>query len=80
MAGHALLNQVRHKREAIAVDGEPYHVELSYNRIAGIEGFVVGLKFSDASGSMDSALAKYHANPFRLAKAIASRGIADDFA
>lgn len=73
MAGHPLLNQVRTKSEAIVVDNETYHIVLSYNKIAGIVGYVVGVKFTDASGSMDSSLIKYPANPFRLATAIGYR-------
>ncbi len=73
MAGHPLLNQVRTKSEAIVVDNETYHIVLSYNRINGIDGYVVGVKFTDASGSMDSSLIKNTPNPYRLARAIAYR-------
>lgn len=73
MAGHPLLNQVRSKSEAIVVDNETYNIVLSYNRVIGIEGYIVGVKFSDASGSMDSSLIKYPSNPFGLARAVAYR-------
>jgi hypothetical protein len=75
MAGHPLLNQVRSKSEEITVNGETYYIELSYNRVAGIPGFVVGLKFSDANGSMDSAMIKHPPNPYSLAKAVAWRAV-----
>lgn len=74
MAGHPLLNQVRSKNELIAVDGETYNIILSYNQVIGIEGFVVGLKFTDATGSMDSSKAKA-ANGIRVGVAIARRAI-----
>ncbi len=74
MAGHSLLNQVRTKNEVVVVDDAPYTVILSYNTVAGIDGYVVGLKFTNATGSMDSAVAK-SANGIRLALAIAHRAI-----
>jgi hypothetical protein len=55
MAAHPLLNQVRSKSEILVVNGKSFNVVLSYNKVHGIDGYVVGLKFSDASGSMDSS-------------------------
>lgn len=74
MAGHPLLNQVRAKSEAIAIDGETFHIVLSYNKVVGIEGYVIGLKFTDASGSMDSSSAK-SVNGIRLSMAVAHRAV-----
>ncbi|WP_338846946.1 hypothetical protein V8J88_24665 [Massilia sp. W12] len=74
MAGHHLLNEVRTKQEAIVVDETPYMVMLSYNKVAGIDGYVVGLKFTDASGSMDSAIAK-PAYAVRISFAIAQKAV-----
>jgi hypothetical protein len=74
MAGHPLLNQVRSKSESIAINGETYNIVLSYNQVVGIQGFVVGLKFTDASGSMDSAAAK-PVHGIQLSLAIAHRAI-----
>ncbi len=74
MAAHPLLNQVRSKSEAIVVDNETYNVVLSFNTVHGIDGYVVGLKFSDASGSMDSSKTK-PVNGMRLALAISRRAI-----
>ncbi len=72
MTGHPLLNQVKDKTEIISVDGKTYNVHLSYHRIAGVEGFVVGLKFSDESGSMDSSKSG-NVNPFTLGTAVANK-------
>lgn len=74
MAGHSLLNQVRTKNEVLVVDDAKYNVILSYNKVASIDGYVVGLKFANANGSMDSAVAK-SANGIRLSLAIAHRAI-----
>lgn len=74
MAGHPLLNQVRAKNEIIVVDSKEYEVVLSYNKVAGIDGYVVGLKFTDDTGSMDSSIAKRtYAIPVALA--IAHRAV-----
>ncbi|WP_338847747.1 hypothetical protein V8J88_03255 [Massilia sp. W12] len=73
-AGHPLLNQIRSKTETVSVQGIPFHVILSYNKVAGIDGYVIGLKFSDAEGSMDSAKAK-QANGIQIALAIAHRAV-----
>lgn len=73
MAGHSLLNQVNSKSEFIVVNGETYNIVLTYNRVVGIQDFIVGVKFTDADGSMDSAKVKYPPNPYSLAKAIAYR-------
>ncbi len=74
MAGHPLLNQVRTKSEPLVVDGKTYQIVLSYNRVIGIDGYVVGLKFADETGSMDSAKpAKTHG--IRLANAVAYRAV-----
>ena len=74
MAGHSLLNQVRSKTETLAVDGETYNIVLTYNKVLGIAGYVVGLKFSDSSGSMDSSKAKPVIAP-RLSLAVAHRAV-----
>jgi hypothetical protein len=74
MAGHSLLNQVRAKSEALTVGGETYSIVLTYNKVLGIDGYVVGLKFSDAVGSMDSAKAK-PVHGIQLSLAIAHRVI-----
>ncbi len=58
MAGHTLLNQVRTKSEVVIVNNQPYTVVLSYNKVADMDGYVIGLKFADAEGSMDSATIK----------------------
>ncbi|WP_338847006.1 hypothetical protein V8J88_24980 [Massilia sp. W12] len=72
MAGHSLLNQVHTKNEVVMVDEKPYTVILSYNKVAGIDGYVVGLKFTNAAGSMDSAEAK-PVNGMQVGLAIAHR-------
>jgi hypothetical protein len=72
MAGHPLLNQVKSKTDIVAVGGKLYNVHLSYHRVAGVEGLVVGLKFSDESGSMDSAKPG-NVNPYALGRAVANK-------
>lgn len=72
MAGHPLLNQVKSKTDIVAVDGKLYNVHLSYHRVVGIEGLVVGLKFSDEGGSMDSAKPG-NVNPYALGRAVANK-------
>lgn len=74
MAGHPLLNQVRTKIEPLVVDGKTYQIILTYNRVIGIDGYVVGLKFADDAGSMDSAKAG-NAHGIRLANAVAYRAV-----
>lgn len=74
MAGHSLLNQVRTKNEVVVVDGKPFTVILSYNTVAGIDGYVVGLKFTDGTGSMDSAIAK-PVDGIQVGLAVAHRAI-----
>ncbi len=74
MAGHPLLNQVRIKSEPLTVHGETFNIILSYNKVIGIDGFVVGLKFTDALGSMDSAQAR-NIHGMALANAIAYRAV-----
>lgn len=74
MAGHSLLNQVRTKNEIVVVDDAQYNVILSYNKVVGIDGYVVGVKFTDGTGSMDSAVAK-SANGIRLSLAISHKTI-----
>lgn len=74
MAGHPLLNQVRSKSETLAINGKIFHIVLSYNKVHGIDGFVVGLKFSDATGSMDSAKASA-LHGIQLSMAVAHRAM-----
>ncbi|MEN9868899.1 MAG: hypothetical protein RL748_4489 [Pseudomonadota bacterium] len=74
MAGHPLLNQVRSKSEPITVNGKTFNIVLSYNRVIGIDGYVVGLKFTDAIGSMDSSQAKA-IHGMVLGNAIAHRAV-----
>ena len=66
------MNQVKSKTDIIAVDGQKYNVHLSYHRVTGVDGFVVGLKFSDESGSMDSSKPG-SVNPFALGTAVANK-------
>ncbi len=72
MAGHPLLNQVKAKTDIVAVAGKLYNVHLSYHRVDGVDGFVVGLKFSDEGGSMDSAKPG-NVNPYALGRAVANK-------
>ncbi len=74
MAGHALLNQVSEIRDAINIDGEVYYIQLSWYRLTDVPGYVVGLKFTDSSGSMDAAKIG-HTNPYTLAKAIGNKAM-----
>ncbi len=74
MAGHPLVNQVKAKSDMVAIGDKLYNVHLSYHRIAGVEGLVVGLKFSDENGSMDSAK-RGITNPFGLGTAIANKAV-----
>lgn len=74
MAGHPLLHQIRSKNELITVNGKTYDIIISYNRVIGIEGYVVGLKFTDATGSMDSSKAAGAHGP-ALANAVAHRAV-----
>jgi hypothetical protein len=74
MAGHPLLNLARTKSEALVINGKIFNIILSYNHVLGIPGFVVGLKFADETGSMDSAKAK-GVNGIALANAIAHRAV-----
>ncbi len=66
------MNQVRTKNEVVVVNDKQYTVILSYNKVAGIDGYVVGLKFTDDIGSMDSAVAK-PVNGMQVGLAIAHR-------
>lgn len=69
-----MLRQVRTKSEPLLVAGKEYQIIITYNQVAGIDGYVLGLKFADNTGSMDSAKpAKTHA--MILANAIAYRAI-----
>ncbi|WP_299948049.1 hypothetical protein [uncultured Microbulbifer sp.] len=70
MAGHPHLNQVRSKTDLISVNGKAYNVELTYHVVFGLDGYVVGLKFSDHLGGMDSSK-RGHTNPYALGKAVA---------
>ncbi len=72
MSGHPLLNQVKSKTEIVLVDNKKYNIHLSYHEIDGIDGYVVGLKFSDESGSMDAAKPG-KVNPFTLGSAVANK-------
>ncbi len=72
MAGHPLLHQIKEETGIIAAGGTTYNIHLSYHRVAGVEGYVVGLKFSDQSGSMDSSKSG-KVNPFLLGNAIAHK-------
>ena len=72
MAGHPLLHQVRTKSEPLVVGGKTFQIVISYNQVIGIAGYVVGLKFADETGSMDSARAA-NVNGMALANAVAYR-------
>lgn len=72
MAGHPLINQVAENKEAITIDGIVYCVHITWHRMPGVDGYLVGLKFSDAGGSMDSAKIG-SANPYKLADAVRIR-------
>lgn len=74
MTGHRLLNQVKEKSEIVVANGAIFSIHISYHKIAGIEGYVAGLKFSDQYGSMDSAK-KGTTNPFQLGIAIANKAV-----
>ena len=69
-----MLQQVGEKSEIVSVDGELYHVHLSWHRVAGIDGYVAGLKFSDQSGSMDSSKSR-NVNMYRLGGVIARKAL-----
>lgn len=55
MAGHHLVTDHRDKTSTALISGKQYKIQLSYHNIKGISGSVVGIKFSDASNSMDSS-------------------------
>lgn len=74
MAGHPLLNQVRTKSEPLVVDGKAYQIILSYNRVIGIDGYVIGLKFADETGSMDSSKVG-NTRGHSIARAVAYRAV-----
>ncbi|WP_444889318.1 hypothetical protein [Microbulbifer sp. DLAB2-AA] len=74
MTGHPQLNQVKSRSELISVNGRAYNVQLSYHIVFGVDGYVVGLKFSDQHGSMDSAKPG-RSNPYALGKAVAQSAI-----
>lgn len=72
MAGHPLLTQTGEKSDVVSVDGIAYYIHLSWHRIVGIDGNIVGLKFADQKGSTDSAK-RGHVNPYLLGKAISMK-------
>lgn len=74
MAGHPLLHQVRTKSEPLVVGGKTYQIIISYNQVIGVDGYVVGLKFTDEAGSMDSAKAA-NTHAMILANAVAYRAV-----
>ena len=74
MTGHALLNCVKEKKETICVDGSLYNIHVSYHSVAGLKGYIAGLKFSDRFDSMDSSKVG-KVNPFLLGSAIARKTI-----
>jgi hypothetical protein len=55
MPESSLLTQVKESNAVIFVGGDAYTIHLSYHRMTGFAGYVVGLKFSDGTGSMDSS-------------------------
>jgi len=58
----------------IRVDGAMYNIHLTYHRVAGVKGYLAGLKFSDRFDSMDSSkIGKV--NPFLLGSAIARKTV-----
>ncbi|MFA0813394.1 hypothetical protein [Microbulbifer epialgicus] len=56
MAGHYLLRQTHEKTSVISVGGSNYTIQVSYHDVAGITGKAVGIKFTNANGSMDSSI------------------------
>lgn len=72
MAGHPMLSQVRSETSVLDFSGQRFHIDLSYHKVAGLSGHAVGIKFSDASDSMDSSK-KVQINGMLLGKAIGKR-------
>ncbi|WP_226644411.1 hypothetical protein [Microbulbifer variabilis] len=72
MAGHYLLRQTHEKTSVITVGGSNYTIQVSYHDVAGITGKAVGIKFTNASGSMDSSVMG-KTNGLSLARAIGTR-------
>lgn len=72
MAGHPMLNQIKAETSILEFSGQRYHITLSYHKVAGLSGSAVGIKFSDATESMDSSK-KVHINGMQLGKAIGER-------
>ena len=72
MAGHPMLSQIKSETTGLDFSGQRFNVVLSYHKVAGLSGHAVGIKFSDASSSMDSSK-KVKINGMLLGRAIGER-------
>lgn len=74
MSNQAILSPVREKTSLVVVSGNTYNISCSYHNLPGIPGYVVGIKFSDRTNSMDSSKSG-NTHAFKLAIAIGERAI-----
>ena len=55
MTGQQILTYEKEKISVTIVNGMEYTVQVSYMKIQGVNGTAVGIKFTNAAGSMDPA-------------------------
>ncbi len=72
MIAHSLLKQTHTKSKVLGISGNTYRLVLSYNRVIGIDGYVVGLKFTVETINKDAAKAG-SVHGMRLANAVGRR-------
>lgn len=74
MAGHPLLISQKVNRSRLAIQNRIFEVELSYYKYNQVDGYLVGLKFSDETGSMDSSKSG-NFDGYALGRAIGGRAV-----
>jgi len=72
MAGHPLLPLVREETSRLSIGGRAFNINLSFHKSVGLNGSIVGLKFTDDKQSMDSSK-KVNIHAAQLAVAIGKK-------
>lgn len=73
MAGHSLLPIIKENKSEITVSGAKYTVVVSTHRVQGLEGDVLGIKFQNEFGSMDSSIAVKGVDSYQVINSLASK-------
>lgn len=73
MAGHPLLPIIKENKSEITVSGAKYTVVVSTHKVDGLEGDVLGIKFQNEYGSMDSSIAVKGVDSYQVINALASK-------